>query len=163
MKYILFLVKWRLFCSYLWFTLLNLSVKMPSKEEQRCDYLTNHKCFYRSNVKIRRVRGWHKARQPELSEAVTWRRCLQSLSESSQCVRQKFAGCELVQLVPTDARIREALLTNQFWKTGKQWEASKWNQSQCLFHRGGRDWKEGFRGMQIFGYSTISQYVRSRC
>lgn len=47
---------------------------------------------------------------------------------------------------------RVDLLTNQFWKTGEQLKASKRNQSQCLFNRGGRDWKSGHSGCAGLGY-----------
>ena len=46
-------------------------------------------------------------------------------------------------------RIREDVLTNQFWKTGEQWKASNGTNLSVSFHRGGRDWKEGMWGMQV--------------
>ena len=46
-------------------------------------------------------------------------------------------------------RIREDVLTNQFWKTGELWKASNGTNRSVSFHRGGRDWKEGMWGMQV--------------
>ena len=46
-------------------------------------------------------------------------------------------------------KIREDVLTNQFWKTGEQWKASNGTNLSVSFHRGGRDWKEGMWGMQV--------------
>ena len=56
--------------------------------------------------------------------------------------RKSSQRSKLEQLLPANAILRVVLLTNQSWKTGKQRKkASKRNQAEYPFHRGGRDVK----------------------